>query len=163
MEQTTQHPQGNSEVWVRHTAYQKECHEWAVSRFGNGAGLFNVITNIRAQRVPPRLTPPSRRRFPQGKALETLQRDTRLYLGGLMHRPEHSDCVGIEPQRESHTRHFLGCRGANRPEVVVTAGQNVAKEESGHSPMKGAAAMLEIGGYCSNLGMRALPCNVSRR
>lgn len=25
----------------------------------------------RAQRVPPRLTPPSRRRFPQGKALET--------------------------------------------------------------------------------------------
>ena len=31
----------------------------------------NVITNIRAQRVPPHLTPPSRRRFPQGKALET--------------------------------------------------------------------------------------------
>ena len=56
------------------------------------------------------------------------------------HRPEHSDCVGIEPQRESHTRHFLGCRGANRPEVVVTAGQNFAKEESGHPP-KGAAAM----------------------
>ena len=56
------------------------------------------------------------------------------------HRPEHSDCVGIEPQMESHTRHFLGCRGANRPEVVVTAGQNVAKEESGYSP-EGAAAM----------------------
>ena len=44
------------------------------------------------------------------------------------HRPEHSDCVGIEAQRENHTRHFLGCRGANRPEVVVTAGQNVAKD-----------------------------------
>ena len=69
----------------------------------------------RAQRVPPRLTPPSRRRFPQGKALETLQRNTRLYLDGLMHRPEHSDCVGIEPQRESHTRHFLGCRGSEPP------------------------------------------------
>ena len=72
----------------------------AVSRFGNGAVLFNVITNIRAQRVPPRLTPPSRRAVPQGKALETLQRDTRLYLDGLMYRPEHSDCVGIEPQRK---------------------------------------------------------------
>ena len=71
MEQTTRHPQGNCEVWVRYTAYPKECHEWAISRFGNGAVLFNVITNIRAQRVPPRLTPPSRRRFPQGKALET--------------------------------------------------------------------------------------------
>ena len=100
MEQTTRHPQGNCEVWVRYTAYPKECHEWAVSRFGNGAGLFNVITNIRAQRVPPRLTPPSRRAVPQGKALEILQRDTRLYLDGLMYRPEHSDCVGIEPQRK---------------------------------------------------------------
>ena len=68
------------------------------------------------------------------------EKSTRLYLDGLMHRPEHSDCVGIEPQRESHTRHFLGCRGANRPEVVVTAGQNGEKEESGHSP-EGAAAM----------------------
>ena len=100
MEQTTRHPQGNCEVWVRYTAYPKECYEWAVSGFGNGAGLFNVITNIRAQRVPPRLTPPSRRAVPQGKALETLQRNTRLYLDGLMHRPEYSDCVGIEPQRK---------------------------------------------------------------
>ena len=38
MEQTTRHPQGNCEVWVRYTAYPKECHEWAVSRFGNEPG-----------------------------------------------------------------------------------------------------------------------------
>ena len=43
----------------------------AVSRFGNGAGLCNEITNMRAQRVPQLLTPPSRRAVPQGKALET--------------------------------------------------------------------------------------------
>lgn len=56
------------------------------------------------------------------------------------HRPEHSDCVGIEPQRKNALDIFSDVAGANRPEVVVTAGQNVAKEESGHSP-KGAAAM----------------------
>ena len=56
------------------------------------------------------------------------------------HRPEHSDCVGIEPQRKKVLGIFSYVAGANRPEVVVTAGQNVAKEESGHSP-KGAAAM----------------------
>ena len=44
-EQTIRRPKGNCGVWVRYTAYQKECHEWTVSRFGNGAGLFNVITN----------------------------------------------------------------------------------------------------------------------
>ena len=84
------------------------------------------------------------------------------------HRPEHSDCVGIEPQRKKALGIFSDVAGANRPEVVLTAGQNVAngriiqnfldvslaepcgshcnwstnsaKEESGHSP-KGTAAM----------------------
>ena len=150
MEQTTRHPQGNCEVWVRHTAYPKECHEWAVSRFGNGAGLFNVITNILAQPVPPHLPLPLAGGFRKGRLLKHFNEipgstwmadsSTKSLCFAKNHRPEHSDCVGIEPQRESHTRHFLGCRGANRPEVVVTAGQNFAKEESGHSP-KGAAAM----------------------
>ena len=43
------------------------------------------------------------------------------------HRPEHSDCVGIEPQRKNALGIFSDVAGANRPEVVVTAGQNVAK------------------------------------
>ena len=42
------------------------------------------------------------------------------------HRPEHSDCVGIELQRKNALGIFSDIAGANRPEVVVTAGQNVA-------------------------------------
>ena len=46
------------------------------------------------------------------------------------HRPEHSDCVGIEPQRKNALDIFSDVAGANRPEVVVTAGQNAAMEIS---------------------------------
>ena len=45
MEQTIRHPKGNCGVWVRHTAHPIECYKWAVSRFGNGAGLWIEITN----------------------------------------------------------------------------------------------------------------------
>lgn len=38
-------PAGQLLSMGQYTASPKECHEWAVSRFGNGAGLFNVITN----------------------------------------------------------------------------------------------------------------------
>ena len=56
------------------------------------------------------------------------------------HRPEHSDCVGIETLRKKVLGIFSDVAEANRPEVIVTAGQNGAKEESGHST-KGTAAM----------------------
>ena len=38
------------------------------------------------------------------------------------HRPEHSDCVGIEPQRKNALGIFSDVAVANCPEVVVTEG-----------------------------------------
>lgn len=33
MEQTIRHPQGNCEVWVRYTAYPKECYELKIAEY----------------------------------------------------------------------------------------------------------------------------------
>ena len=54
-----------------------------------------------------------------------------------MHRPEHSDCVGIEPQRKNALGIFSDVAEANRPEVVVTAGQNGANGGQRRSSVAG--------------------------